>query len=197
MKDRSYHVKMWDILNADMKTISYLIRRFSGHRSKHDKDYRIKNLVQVRKWARESKRKLYNENPERFTKIAREQYYSNIIRSRSLANNRVKNAYRRNANAYKSEVLMYYGKGRLACICCGERELKFLTLDHIVSRKLSKKPEDKLTGFRLYRVLREKNFPPGYQTMCWNCNSGRALNNGICPHKEIRKEIRVRWRGIA
>jgi hypothetical protein len=24
----------------------------------------------------------------------------------------------------------------------------------------------------------------GFQVLCWNCNCGRAFNNGICPHVE-------------
>jgi hypothetical protein len=27
-------------------------------------------------------------------------------------------------------------------------------------------------------------FPPGYQVLCMNCNHGKRMNNGVCPHKE-------------
>jgi hypothetical protein len=30
--------------------------------------------------------------------------------------------------------------------------------------------------------LKRHNFPPGFRILCFNCNSGRHLNGGICPH---------------
>jgi hypothetical protein len=33
----------------------------------------------------------------------------------------------------------------------------------------------------------KNNFPRGYRILCYNCNCGRALNNGICPHKDFRE----------
>lgn len=33
--------------------------------------------------------------------------------------------------------------------------------------------------------MASKKFPQGYQTLCFNCNSGKAINKGTCPHKLI------------
>ncbi len=34
--------------------------------------------------------------------------------------------------------------------------------------------------------LKANNFPPGFQTLCHNCNIGKHRNKGICPHKQKR-----------
>ena len=70
------------------------------------------------------------------------------------------------------------------CVCCGEVEKIFLTVDHKqddghIERK-------RLGGGEPYRTLRvalKKHQPERYQTLCFNCNLGRKLNGGICPHR--------------
>ena len=85
------------------------------------------------------------------------------------------------SNALKAEMLEHYGE---TCICCGEIEPVFLTLDHIAGdgadhrRSLSKW---KTTGARFYAKLRSLGWPVGYQTLCWNCNSAKHIF-GSCPH---------------
>jgi hypothetical protein len=34
-----------------------------------------------------------------------------------------------------------------------------------------------------YRWLRKNGFPPGFQVLCYNCNQGKALGGGVCPHQ--------------
>jgi hypothetical protein len=39
------------------------------------------------------------------------------------------------------------------------------------------------------KIIRE-NYPPEYQVLCFNCNCGRALNGGRCPHEDqISKDV--------
>ncbi len=38
----------------------------------------------------------------------------------------------------------------------------------------------------LYRWIIKNNFPEEFQILCFNCNSGRHINGGICPHEEKR-----------
>jgi len=79
----------------------------------------------------------------------------------------------------KSIVFEYYGK---ECLCCGESTLGFLTIDHI-NGKASLGHSKQMKGKKLYRWLVYNGFPKGFQVLCWNCNSGRNTNGGICPHK--------------
>jgi hypothetical protein len=68
----------------------------------------------------------------------------------------------------KVEVLTHYGKGRLACVVCGEVRLDCLSIDHInndgaIHRKAIG------TGTSLYHWLKQNDYPEGYQTLCMNC----------------------------
>jgi hypothetical protein len=95
-----------------------------------------------------------------------------VCRSKRNSNNR----------EFKLEAFAAYGG---SCRCCGESEELFLTLDHVENngaeerRKLGSKGR----GPTFYRYLKRLNFPPGYQVLCANCNMGKYLNKGTCPHK--------------
>lgn len=39
-------------------------------------------------------------------------------------------------------------------------------------------------GYRMYKWLRVSGYPVGFQVLCFNCNVGRHINGGICPHEE-------------
>lgn len=82
----------------------------------------------------------------------------------------------------KLQVLDLYGG---ACMCCGETNHKFLTMDHVqgdgaLHRESVSQAEDRLK--EMLSVRDDTRF----QVLCWNCNCGRAYNaanRGICPHK--------------
>jgi len=82
-------------------------------------------------------------------------------------------------------VLVAYGSP--VCACCGERELAFLTLDHIHNngaaerRKIAGRAN--AAGTWTYAWLARRGFPPGYQVLCMNCNFGKRMNGGVCPHR--------------
>lgn len=88
---------------------------------------------------------------------------------------------RAEGKALKLRVLKAYGE---VCQCCGEREEAFLTLDHgnddgSVDRVLIGE------GGNFYRKLERDGYPQDKQlrVLCFNCNCGRSINGGICPHK--------------
>jgi hypothetical protein len=87
---------------------------------------------------------------------------------------------------------VYAGYGGYRCVCCGETEPMFLTIDHVEGdgaehrAQLSPKDDGRLGGGKglvLYRWLVRHRFPAGFQILCYNCNTGRFRNGGICPHK--------------
>lgn len=102
-----------------------------------------------------------------------------------------KDAIRQYQRKYNQElsilVLSHYSGSPPKCKCCGESNIKFLTIDHIDGNGR----QDRLRlglrggGYIFYAKLRKLGYPIGYQVLCWNCNCGRAKNGGICPHKEI------------
>jgi len=75
-------------------------------------------------------------------------------------------------------VIEHYGA---KCVCCGESNYAFLTLDHKnndgnIERKLYKNQNASIMA----RVIKD-NFPDTYQILCYNCNHAKA-NLGKCPH---------------
>lgn len=85
----------------------------------------------------------------------------------------------------KEMVFDHYGR---ACICCGESIGEFLTIDHVNNNGNKERYASngkRITGIQLYSLLVTRGFPGGYQTMCMNCNFGKRMNNGVCPHKSV------------
>ncbi len=88
----------------------------------------------------------------------------------------------KHANKLRQHVINGYGG---ECVCCKERNSMFLVVDHVnndgnIKRKLSRHME---IGANLYRRLIQDNFPSDYQLLCYNCNMGKRLNLGVCPHR--------------
>lgn len=62
--------------------------------------------------------------------------------------------------------------------------MKFLTIDHVKNDGYKDKIRGKrYSGAELMRKVIKEVFPDTYQILCFNCNCGKARNNGICPHK--------------
>ena len=82
----------------------------------------------------------------------------------------------------KSVVYDHYGR---VCNCCGETTLEFLSIDHVNNDgNLDKHPggEYRITGQNLYSKIIRLKFPSSYQILCMNCNFGKKMNDGVCPH---------------
>lgn len=94
-------------------------------------------------------------------------------------------AERRQRVKLKAETIAAYG-GK--CACCGESEPVFLTVDHVNNDGGGRKREVG-GGVAFYRLLRRLGFPTdGYRLLCFNCNSGRQINGGVCPHEASKEQ---------
>lgn len=82
------------------------------------------------------------------------------------------------SKSVREKVFDYYG---WSCACCGETVSGFLTMDHM---RGGGNKHRKITGSgaRFYAWLVREGFPYGYQTLCYNCNCGKAHNGDVCPH---------------
>ena len=87
----------------------------------------------------------------------------------------------------KNEVFEAYGGWR--CVCCGEEERAFLTMDHMENNG-SKMRREGIHGhsYQFYRWLKKNGFPSGFQVLCSNCNVGKHKNGGVCPHQAGRND---------
>jgi len=89
-------------------------------------------------------------------------------------------SYHRSYNKrLRIEVLKHYSKPEITCACCGEKEIEFLTIDHIHGGGSSQRKF--IRGNYIYYWLRKNNFPRGYQVLCMNCNFAKG-RLGKCPH---------------
>ena len=70
----------------------------------------------------------------------------------------------------KTEVITYYGNGKMVCVKCGFDDLRALTIDHINGGGGAHMRELGITaGTKMYSWLRRNEYPKGYQTLCSNC----------------------------
>ena len=90
-------------------------------------------------------------------------------------------ANHRSKQQVKQDVLAAYGGH---CVCCGEDEPRFLTLDHVNNDGAQHRRETGLaTGSRTWAYARREGYPDIFQLLCWNCNSAKGAY-GTCPHQE-------------
>lgn len=99
---------------------------------------------------------------------------------RSLENPNYEGHYARYQLKLRKAVIDHYGG---ECKCCGEKRFKFLTIDHVNNDGHEHRKEVP-AGTPMLRWLKKNNFPKDFQILCFNCNCGRALNGGVCPHKD-------------
>ena len=88
----------------------------------------------------------------------------------------------------KDELFQAYGG--YCCACCGETEPMFLCIDHIDGNGEKHRTSIGVgtRGRNMYTWLKKNDFPLGFQVLCYNCNMGKYLNNGTCPHSTTRNQ---------
>lgn len=105
---------------------------------------------------------------------------SESVKEKHLATKR--DSVNRYRTRTKQSIFDYYGTH---CACCGETTPVFLVIDHINGggneHRRSLSPSGKM-GDHLYRWLVREGFPPGFQTLCFNCNHAKHVL-GECPHQ--------------
>ncbi len=85
----------------------------------------------------------------------------------------------------REEMVLAYGG---FCICCGEDNKFFLSIDHIHNDGHSDPLSNSATGRRqggvkFYKKLKQLGWPQDkYQLLCFNCNLAKAFF-GLCPHQ--------------
>jgi len=89
-----------------------------------------------------------------------------------------KNRAKRYRDKLRKEAIRKYG-GK--CICCGEKNIEFLTIDHKGGNG-SKERKKISTIKNIIHYLKKHNYPPQFQLLCFNCNWASRLGK-ICPHK--------------
>jgi hypothetical protein len=161
------------------------------HEDKQDGEFH-KNQWSCRSCKRNSIAEWRRKNPERTREISRRSAakHPDKVKARNRAyyqKNRERAAQqeRKRYQRLKDEAYAAYGGYR--CVCCGETERLFLCLDHVNND--GNKHRQEVAPVRLYYWLKQQRYPPIVQVMCFNCNQGKRLNGGICPHQ--RKSVAI------
>ncbi len=123
--------------------------------------------------------------PRLYTKLfdkktyERERYWSDPDRHK--ARNRARSAL------IKAETIKAYGG---ECKCCGESDYNFLVLDHVHNdgashrREIGKTYGHRPSSVSMFRWAKKNDYPDILQLLCANCNLGKQINGGTCPHVE-------------
>ena len=99
---------------------------------------------------------------------------------RTCFNERVLVAAKQRRRLAKEQGIEHYGS---VCSCCGLKDKRFLTIDHINGRD---KTVRRQTGQMEWERLRNLGWPSDIQLLCFNCNCAKGVY-GICPHQEENK----------
>ncbi|MBX9804194.1 MAG: hypothetical protein K2Y18_00385 [Alphaproteobacteria bacterium] len=132
----------------------------------------------------EKERKRRKDKPEEYRAARKKHRAANLEHCRML----------RRLSGHKLKEQAYNAYGGYECVCCGETEKTMLSIDHIDEdgarhRKEVLKVVRPTTfcrgssGDNLYRWLKNNDFPPGFQVLCYNCNISKHRNKGTCAHK--------------
>lgn len=150
--------------NTRMQTLEERKKYLEIYRSKPEN--KAKHRLAAKKWAlanasrvKVTKRIWKTQNPTSYTQYSRE--------------------YNRRQ---RTKVLNHYSGGNPKCVCCGEKEIKFLCIDHISGGGNTHRREMKIRGSIIPWIVKNK-FPPMFQVLCYNCNNAKGFW-GECPHKK-------------
>lgn len=129
-------------------------------------------------------------------KKAKRKYYHQVIKKdlekvrayrrkwREKNKDRAKELSKKSYEKLRRECLKNYSNEEIKCACCGEKEYKFLGIDHVYGD--GNKHRKKIGRGGLYQWLRNNNYPKGFQVLCHNCNFAKG-HYGECPHYKLNQ----------
>lgn len=143
--------------------------RTRDERLAQKRDYYSRNREQIR----EKAARYREDNREKVCDYARRRYHADpeAMRERQRQRNR------------QLKEAAFAACGGPRCACCGESQPAFLTIDHVNGCTKEQRKREGL-GTSFYRWLKKNGYPAGYQVLCFNCNMGREVNGGECPHRQ-------------
>ena len=127
--------------------------------AKYQKQWRALHPGRQRIYARRWRRK----HLKKATAISNSYYAKNVVKIRVRT--------RKSDLKIKREVLTHYSsKGRLCCSwhACSVSDLDMLSLDHTKNDGAEARRAGEGGGISLFRFLRKRGYPKGYQTLCHN-----------------------------
>ena len=119
-------------------------------------------------------------NPERRRETQRTRWWRENERLKEQLRQRYRDTIRPRKQERRLRVLLHYSTGdEPACVCCGERAVEFLALDHIDGGGGQHRRSIRRS---IFDWVIDNDFPSGFRVLCHNCNCARAYY-GYCPHE--------------
>ncbi len=91
-----------------------------------------------------------------------------------------------------TKAAVFAAYGGFTCKCCGESEPLFMTIDHINNDgahfRKTVLGRFNAAGVATYQWIVKNDFPSGFQVLCMNCQWGKRMNKGVCPHRVRRND---------
>lgn len=75
------------------------------------------------------------------------------------------------------------------CACCGESQIMFLTIDHKNNDGSIERNRQPYNTHSFYMKLKKNDIRDDIQVLCFNCNLGKSINKGVCPHEKVNRVL--------
>jgi len=147
-----------------------------------------KNKVRMRTYNKKpdvmEKRKKYNASPKRIAKMKerweKPETKATIQKYRATKQGKakMKEYYtspkvkaKKNASSvrFSTGAKIIIARGKRECACCGNKNFKWLQIDHIIPQRSRTKGKENLTKLRR-EIVQGKRSPSEFQLLCANCN---------------------------
>ncbi|MDE1828411.1 MAG: hypothetical protein KGH65_04585 [Candidatus Micrarchaeota archaeon] len=147
------------------------------NRKRYNKNYRIKNLETLKKrdrtyyWKNRAKIRDYKIKNSAKIVLQRKIYKEGI----------------------RQDILSHYSNSIVPkCKECGEKNRLLLTIDHINENGAKERRAlGKKGGIEFYIWLKRRDYPSGYQVLCYNCNWLKRYNNKETTRSKYSKKIKI------
>ena len=132
------------------------------------------NLLKA-EWSRSGGKRYYIKNREKLREKRHKRYLENTAKENESA--------KRRYDTLRTAAFIHYSPTYPpSCACCGETIEQFLTLEHTNGGGTQHRKE---MGQNTYGWLKTNRYPDdiGLIVLCFNCNTGKYRNGGVCPHQ--------------
>lgn len=146
-----------------------------AHYIAYNREWRKKNPEKVALWHK----KYRDKNKEKLYELTKKWRLQNKEKMREYNKKWRDGTGRDYRRKIRLEVLEHYGG---LCVCCGETQIEFLSLDHKDNNGNAHRRE---VGRRnIAEWARQHAYPDFLQVLCHNCNLAKGFY-GNCPHKGV------------
>lgn len=177
--------KFWKDRNNKSGYMSYCIECAKKHVNKwivnntthikeKNKQKYIKDKSKIDERARQQREKINNDP----ILLEKHREYNRIRGKKRRLRKEVRDKEKISYQANRIKIISHYSNEENCCECCKEKNIEFLTVDHIDGG--GNQHRKKVGNF--FAWIKRNNYPSGFRILCINCNFSLG-KYGYCPHK--------------